>query len=138
MKKYVNDFDYGNRDISGGLDQFWLRGNMRISTDEQIAFLRKVYENKLPVSEHSTHILKKTMLIESSENYKLFAKTGAVRQNEKLIGWYVGFIEQNGNVYYFASNIESDNGNEKFMPARIGATRNILNELGLLKGKQKQ
>ncbi|MCA1639201.1 MAG: class D beta-lactamase, partial [Acidobacteria bacterium] len=78
------------------------------------------------------------MLMESSENYKLFAKTGAGRQNEKLIGWYVGFIEQNGNVYYFASNIEANNRNEKFMPARVEAAKKILNELGLLKGKGKE
>ena len=137
MQKYVNDFNYGNRDTSGGLDQFWLRGNMRISPDEQIAFLRKLYENKLPVSEHSTNILKKIMLIETGENYKLFAKTGAGRQNEKLIGWYVGFIEQKGNVYYFASNIEADNRNRKFMPARIEAAKQILTELGLLMTKER-
>ena len=30
MQKYVDLFDYGNRDIGGGIDQFWLTGNLRI------------------------------------------------------------------------------------------------------------
>lgn len=135
MKKYVSDFGYGNTDISGGIDQFWLRGNLRISPDEQIQFLRKVYENKLPVADRSNEILKKIMLAESNANYKLFAKTGAGRNGAKRLGWYVGFIERNGNVYYFANNVEAENGNENFMPARIEVAKKILNELGLLEGK---
>ncbi|MEJ7699295.1 MAG: class D beta-lactamase [Pyrinomonadaceae bacterium] len=135
MRKYVNDFAYGNRNISGGIDQFWLRGNLRISPDEQITFLREVYENKLPVSARSIEILKKIMLTESNPNYKLFAKTGAGRNGKKRLGWYTGFVEQNGNVYYFANNIEAENTNENFMPARIEIAKKILNELGLLGGK---
>ena len=135
MRKYVNDFAYGNRDVTGGIDQFWLRGNLRISPDEQITFLRKIYENKLPVSARSIEILKKIMLMESNTNYKLFAKTGAGRNGVKRLGWYVGFIEQNGNVYYFANNIEAENTNENFLPARIEIAKKILKELGLLEGK---
>ena len=30
MQKYVDLFEYGNRDIGGGIDQFWLTGNLRI------------------------------------------------------------------------------------------------------------
>jgi beta-lactamase class D len=135
MKKYVSDFGYGNQDISGGIDQFWLGGNLRISPDEQIAFLRKVYETKLPVSARSNEILKKIMLMENNANYKLFAKTGAGRNGAKRLGWFVGFIEQNGNVYYFANNIEAENTNENFMPARVEIAKKILNELGLLEGK---
>ena len=30
MQKYLDLFDYGNRDIGGGIDQFWLTGNLRI------------------------------------------------------------------------------------------------------------
>jgi beta-lactamase class D len=137
MKKYLNDFAYGNRNTSGGIDLFWLRGNLRISPDEQITFLRKVSENKLPISVRSIEILKKIMLTENNANYKLFAKTGAGRDGEKRVGWYVGFIEQNGNVYYFASNIEAENTNENFMPARVEIAKKILNELGLLKEKEK-
>ena len=137
MKRYVNDFEYGNRDISGGIDQFWLYGNMRISPEEQIVFLRKLNENKLPVSDRSINILKKIMLAETGTNYKLFAKTGAGRNGDKLVGWYVGFIEQNGNVYYFANNIEADEANKNFLPARVEIAVRNLKEVGLLEANKK-
>lgn len=35
MQHYVDAAEYGNRDLSGGLDQFWLTGNLRISPREQ-------------------------------------------------------------------------------------------------------
>jgi beta-lactamase class D len=39
MQKYVDLFEYGNRDIGGGIDQFWLTGNLRIDPIEQIDFV---------------------------------------------------------------------------------------------------
>lgn len=137
MKNYVNDFEYGNRDVSGSIDEFWLRGNLRISPEEQIVFLRKLNENKLPVSERSINILKKIMLMETGTNYKLFAKTGAGRNGDKLVGWYVGFVEQNGNVYYFANNIEANDANRNFLPSRVEIAVKNLKELGLLEGNKK-
>ena len=40
MQKYVDLFDYGNRDIGGGIDQFWLTGNLRIDPDAADRFRR--------------------------------------------------------------------------------------------------
>ena len=40
MQKYVDLFDYGNRDIGGGIDQFWLTGNLRIDPDPADRFRR--------------------------------------------------------------------------------------------------
>ena len=36
MQKYLDLFDYGNRDIGGGIDQFWLTGNLRIFEHMQV------------------------------------------------------------------------------------------------------
>src|SRR5690606_19074699 len=41
MHEYLERFGYGNRDISGGIDQFWLTGGLRISAEEQVDFLRR-------------------------------------------------------------------------------------------------
>jgi beta-lactamase class D len=42
MQKYVDAFEYGNRNIGGGIDRFWLTGDLRISPLEQIAFVDKL------------------------------------------------------------------------------------------------
>ena len=53
MQKYVDLFEYGNRDIGGGIDQFWLTGNLRIDPVEQIDFVDRLRRGVLPVSKRS-------------------------------------------------------------------------------------
>jgi beta-lactamase class D len=48
------------------------------------------------------------------------------------LGWFVGYLEQNENVYFFAVNIESKNPSANFSAARIEITKKILKRLGLL------
>ena len=53
MKEWIDRFGYGNGDISGGIELFWLQGSMRVSAFEQVEFLRKLEEGRLPVSARS-------------------------------------------------------------------------------------
>src|SRR3982074_2875616 len=48
MQKYVDQLDYGNRDIGGGIDQFWLTGNMRIDPVQQVDFVDRLRRGGLP------------------------------------------------------------------------------------------
>ena len=133
MYYYVHKCNYGNKDISGGIDRFWLDGALRISQSEQIEFLKKLYRNDLPFSKRNIDIVKDILLNEDNDSYHLRAKTGSGFQDGKAIGWYVGYLEQNDNVYFFATNIESDESDQNFRTARIDITRQILQRFGLLK-----
>src|SRR4029078_11493043 len=53
MQKYVDLFDYGNRDIGGGIDQFWLTGNLRIDPIQQVDFVDRLRRRAMPVSKPS-------------------------------------------------------------------------------------
>ena len=133
MKHYIKLVKYGNMDISGGIDQFWLSGKLRISQKEQLDFLIKLYKNELPFSAKSQNIVKKIMLCEDTLGYKLRAKTGWGEQDSLNIGWYIGWVEKDNNVYFFATNIESKNPDIKSFPeARIEITKAILKELKIL------
>lgn len=94
MKKWVKKVGYGNNNISGGIDRFWIADTLRISPNQQIKLLRKLYENKLPFSKNNQELVKKIMLVEEKSNYKFYGKLGRGIIKEKNIGWYVGFIEQ--------------------------------------------
>jgi beta-lactamase class D len=132
MKKYVTAFDYGNRDISGDIDYFWLGGGLRISADEQVEFLKKFYAGRLPVSKRSTEIVKDILVLEKTADYKLSAKTGGGPIAEgKYIGWFVGYVETKGNAYFFACNIEGSSY-AGIRDKRIDVTKRILAELGYL------
>jgi beta-lactamase class D len=132
MQYYIDLTNYGNKDISGGIDLFWLQGGLRISQNEQIEFLKKIYKDDLPFSKRSISILKDIMIMEKTDNYTLRAKTGWAMRAKKNIGWYVGYLEQKGNIYFFALNIESEKPAEKFANARIEISRKILKEFDLL------
>lgn len=144
MKKSLRKFKYGNRDISGGVDRFWLDGGLRISAAEEVEFLKRFYTGKLPVSKRSTEIVKNMLILEKQPNFTLSGKTGlqlglstmgvpklSIPVTPKL-GWFVGYLEKEDNVYFFATNIESANPSDNFSAARIEITRKILWRLGLL------
>lgn len=135
MKQMLNRLQYGNADTSGGIDLFWLEGNLRISAYQQIDFLRRLYENKLPVSHRSMNITKNIMLAEDTLGYTIRAKTGWGTQNHTEIGWYVGWIETNKKVYYFCNMVQMPDTvsqYNQFNNARKSITHQILRQLNLL------
>ncbi len=133
MAEMVNKLNYGNMDISGGVDQFWLNGVLKISQFEQINFLKRLYKNELPVSLRSMEITKQIILNEDTLGYKLRAKTGYGYQDKKSIGWWVGWVETVNNVYFFAINIEALNPDDNiFIPARKEITKKILKDMEIL------
>lgn len=133
MKQYLQKLHYGNEDTTGGIDKFWLTGNLRITPKQQIDFLVKLNNYKLPVSKRSIDILKKIMLVSDTNGIKIYAKTGWGSQNDLDIGWYVGFVETEDNVYYFANCIQtSDFNNDKFAAARTEIANTILKDLKII------
>jgi beta-lactamase class D len=136
-KKYVADFHYGNEDVSGGLSSpnlfecFWLRSSLQISADEQIEFLKRLYGLKLPVSARSQQITKDILVLEKTPKYTLSGKTGGGAGPNGTLGWFVGYVEANNNVYFFALNIDGPNY-EAINNKRIDLTKQILRTLGCM------
>jgi beta-lactamase class D len=108
MQHFLDAFDYGNRDIGGAeIDQFWLRGNLRISPLQQIGFLQRLYAGDLPVSRQSLASVKDIVPVEKTETAIIRAKTGTIIVDDKpTIGWLVGWAEHGGDVAVFALNLD--------------------------------
>ena len=132
MKKYVDAFDYGNRDIGGApLDRFWLDGNLRISALEQIAFLQRLYREELPVSKRSLELVKDIVPEEKADDAVIRAKTGTpFKDGKPTLGWLVGWAEHNGEVTYFAMNIDIHSA--AHLAQRMAMARSILKRIGAL------
>ena len=133
MTRLLNQIDYGNNDISSGIDNFWLCGSLQVSALEQVDFIKKLYNTELSgFSKQSQTTVKKIMLYESADKYKLYGKTGGGDcWDNKVIGWYVGFVETKSGTYVFAMNmfVESfkDLGDK-----RIDLTKRVLKELKII------
>ena len=132
MLTYLKRMQYGNEDISSGLDNFWLDGSMKISAVEQVLFLRKIYHNQFAFNESAIEALKEIMLVESKENYRLFAKTGAGKVDDgTMLGWYIGFVENATGVHFFAFNFNSPSYGE-MKANRIKIAINHLKLAGII------
>ena len=128
MQQWVAEVGYGNQTIGKpeDIDTFWLEGDLRITPQEQIQFLKRLYNSNLPFSERAIATVKDIMIVEQTPDYTIRAKSGLVAQ----LGWYVGYLEQNDNAYFFATNIVARN--EGDYKARAQLTRLSLETLGLL------
>ncbi|HEV2914565.1 MAG TPA: penicillin-binding transpeptidase domain-containing protein [Pyrinomonadaceae bacterium] len=132
MKKYVTAFNYGDRNISGPIDYFWLNNTLKISADEQVEFLKKFYLYKLAVARRSVDIVREIMVREQTPGYRLSGKTGGgALESGRFIGWFVGYVETGGDTYFFATNIEGPTY-LSIRDKRIDLTKQILSGLNVL------
>ncbi len=134
LKKWIDSLQYGNRKLTSRVDTFWLDNSLKITADEQLGLVKKLYFNQLPFQKRTQDIVKKVMLQEDNANYKLSYKTGwGTSENGNKIGWIVGWIEENKHPYFFVLNIE---GNADTKPAiRKAILTSILKKQGFLEGK---
>ncbi len=107
MNHFLRKLEYGTMDVdSSTIDQFWLGGRSRISPFEQVDFLNRFYQKKLPISRRTESTVKNMMLLKNEASYKLYGKTGWSVDGENNNGWFVGFVENGGEVFFFATNVE--------------------------------
>jgi len=129
--RYLKLCDYGNADLAESDPDFWNFGRLSISPLNQVSFLIKVFEGKLPFSGRNMDILKRVMVSEQNDNYILRSKTGWTRENGMDSGWWVGYVERENNVWFFATRISKKRSevNPDFSRCRKDITRNILRQL---------
>ncbi|HEY9801709.1 MAG TPA: class D beta-lactamase [Leptolyngbyaceae cyanobacterium] len=132
MNQFIKQVAYGNREIGTPeqIDKFWLEGPLKITPREQIEFLQRLQRQDLPFSQRTLDLVQDIMIYERTPDYVLRGKTGWATSLTPNIGWFVGYLEQKNNVYFFATNIDVRNDNDA--PARIEVTRRSLKALGLL------
>lgn len=109
FKSYVSLFKYGNQDITGdvgknnGLTHSWLSSSLKISGEEQIAFLQKLLRGVLPVSAKAHELTRKILFIEElPKGWKLYGKTGRGPQRS----WFIGWLEKGDRKIVFTQYIE--------------------------------
>lgn len=130
MQNYVDLVGYGNRDISGRIDSFWLDGGLRITPRQQIWFLKQLYLDKLPFNAEHMAFVKQAMRRKSGEGWVMYAKTGWAQRVTPQIGWLVGWVERDGNAWLFATNVRINK--RKDAGLRYELTEKRLAELGVL------
>jgi beta-lactamase class D len=132
MQKYVDLFDYGNRDIGGGIDQFWLTGNLRIDPVQQIDFVDRLRRGVLPVSKRSQDLVRDILPVTKFGDSLIHAKSGLLGAEigKPTLGWLVGWAEKDGKETVFALNL--DIREPRHIAARMTLTQQCLTDIGAI------
>ncbi len=122
MQSYINQLDYGNKNISDwagekntnesllDLKGFWIESSLKISPVEQTQVLHRIFTSLR--QNHNNNIItemKNIMLVYENPdtNLKIYGKTGFGRVNgENTDAWFIGMYEINNQTIYFAVRLD--------------------------------
>lgn len=142
MQLWLDSLKYGVKDVKekviirSAVDSFWIDNSIKITPDEQLGLVKRLYFNQLPFFKSYQEVVKRAMLFENNANYRLGYKTGwGSTEENHSIGWITGWIEENNHPYFFVLNIESSDRNFDMIPARMKILKDILKQLGFFEGK---
>lgn len=140
MQQWLDTLGYAahnGRAVIKQIDTFWLDNSIKITADEQLGLVKKLYFEQLPFFARTQQIVNKMMLQEDNNNYRLSYKTGwAHTEKGSSLGWIVGWIEENKHPYFFVLQIESPDKNYDMTNVRITILKEILKQYGFMEGKK--
>jgi len=134
MKAGLAKLDYGNRDIDGKLDYFWLEGAFRISAEQQLAFVEALARGKLAVSAHAQEVVRDVSTLAKIGDATLHGKTGSGHVEDdqgKWLVWQVGWVERAGTILPYAAWLETGGKIDDARAARDARLRATLDALGV-------
>ena len=132
MQKFLDLFEYGNRDIGGGIDQFWLTGNLRIDPVQQVDFVDRLRRGALPVSKRSQGLVRDILPVTKVGDSVISAKSGLLgaEVGKPSLGWMVGWVEKGSANTVFALNM--DCLEPRHIADRMNITRQCLTDIGAI------
>lgn len=130
-RRFLGAAHFGNADVSGPVDMFWLNNHLKITTYQQIDFMRAVVARTLPgISARSYDALDDILTIEQTPAYTLRAKTGWSARDGVDVGWWVGSLTRGEDRYVFAMNMDMPKMDQG--PKRLEIGRAALQQAGAL------
>ncbi|MBP2550386.1 beta-lactamase class D [Neorhizobium galegae] len=123
LHRYAQGFGYGNADFSGdaaknnGLERAWISSSLKISPDEQVAFLNKFVNRTLPVSREAMEMTVKAMeRFDLKDGWVAQGKTGMAYprladgsfDRAHPWGWFVGWAQKGGRTVVFAKLVQDE------------------------------
>jgi beta-lactamase class D len=137
MKSWIDSVSYGNKNIEGPVDSFWLNNSLKISPDEQLGLLKRLYFDELPFRKSVQQSVREMMVQEDNTAYKLSYKTGwGFDESNNSIGWVAGWIEENRHVYFFVTLVKTADPKADIKKIRLDITKDILKQYGFFEGKK--
>ena len=109
IQEFLNEIEYGNQTTSSNLKLYWSDFSLKISPIEQVELLKKFNTNGFHLHSQNVLSVKNAIKIVGTSDGTFYGKTGTgCIDGQDISGWFIGYIETSDNIYYFATNIQSD------------------------------
>ena len=103
-----SEISYGNADLSGGISQYWAESSLKISPLEQTQLLAQLLDNAWDCAPKNIQAVKDALYLGEFLGGSLYGKTGTgSTAGQNTNGWFVGFLEKDGNTWTFAANLQA-------------------------------
>ncbi|RGT72720.1 BlaR1 family beta-lactam sensor/signal transducer [Mediterraneibacter massiliensis] len=131
LRSYFQKIQYGNQNISGAIEDYWLESSLQISPVEQTVLLRNLYYNTWNFHEKDIDTVLNSLHLSADEEYTVYGKTGTGKINGKeQNGWFIGILEKEGEPYFFSVHIEGKDDASGKTASEIAFS--VLQKLSLL------
>ncbi|MBU5465762.1 BlaR1 family beta-lactam sensor/signal transducer [Virgibacillus sp. MSJ-26] len=111
LQHYFDKINYGNKNLSANLDSYWMESSLKVSPIEQVQLLYELEENKYDFNEDNIQAIEKAIHIDDQSDGHLYGKTGTGTINGiDMNGWFIGFVKKANRTFYFAANIQNEDG----------------------------
>jgi beta-lactamase class D len=87
------------------LDGFWLTGEMRITAEQQLRWIRRFYTEALPVAPEHLAAVRAASIRARAGEWSIQGKTGSSRAG---FGWFVGQMTRRGSSSWVTVLIKGD------------------------------
>lgn len=135
LVKWIDTLSYGNKNTTGPVDSLGLTGAMKISPDEQLGLVKRMFFNQLPFQPRTQEVVRSAMIRESNSRYDLAYISGeALDSGDRKVGWVVGWVEESVHPYFFVLNIEGSGPGTDLSATGVDLMRKILVSEGFFKG----
>jgi beta-lactamase class D len=143
MQQWLDSLKYGAKTdnekivIKSAVDSFWLDNSIKVTPDQQLGIVKRLYFDQLPFFKTYQEMVKRAMIFENNNKYQLAYKTGwGFDEKGNAIGWVVGWIVENNHPYFFVLNLETPDKKFDMWHIRMNMLKGILKQLGFFEGNR--
>ncbi len=123
--------------IGDNLDNFWFDNSVKITGDEQLGLVKKLYFGQLPFQARSQRIVTEMMKKEDNSNYQLSYISGkGLDEKGAATGWLIGWIEENRHPYFFVLQLRSPDPSYDIHAGSFRILKEILGQYEFMEGRK--
>lgn len=133
LQIWIDTIRYGNKMVKAPIDSCWMNGTLKVTPDEHVGFLKKMYFDNLPFSTRSQKIMRTLLVKQDKMQYRLFNTGGSIIDSGRQKYLQIGYLEDStAHPYFFANSFDYDASKYNGDSLASQLTRSAFNTMNLM------